>query len=323
MSKKEQKAGRNVDPAELRELGFSEELIREAVKREQSGLLAIEPPQDLVESTIRACADLFSIDEGRELVPRPAVQETEPANFFSIALQLLSAVTQADPSLAFRGAAAVYQCWRLGEWPRRLAMDSIRFALSAHQRPLVTLENHTLTSPSWWEEDEEFQKIKVTFHTLNEFVSSTGIERSARIVVLRPNISDYSQAEIGAIEALTREGTSDIWWLPFSSAAKYSRENIVVIGDECVLRLRYKSHSPAEALQAMEYSQDTEFATRVRREITTEMCGYAVPVKIHGQLQPFLARALNAPQGIQLALRRVIESRDAETTSSDSVSHVT
>lgn len=309
MTKNKQNAARHVDADELRELGFPEDLIQEALLREQRGLLAIEPPPDLVERTIEACADLFRT----ETPSRLQASESDSTSYFSIVFHLLPAVK--DLTLAFQGAATVTQCQRLGEWAGRLAAPSVRFALTERQRPLVALESHMLTSPSWWEDNPEFQEMKAAFHTLNEFVASTGIARSARIVILRQNISEYNQDEIGAIEALTREGTSDLWWIAFSNAASYSRENIVVMGNESVLRLRGKVKSASEALEAMEYSQDAELANELRQKITKEICSHAVPVKIGGQLEPFVVEALQKRQGIRTALRKVMESQSTEPKS--------
>jgi hypothetical protein len=50
---------RSVDAKALRELGFPEDLIEEALRREDRGVLAVDPPEDLVQRTIDRCARLF------------------------------------------------------------------------------------------------------------------------------------------------------------------------------------------------------------------------------------------------------------------------
>lgn len=47
---------KKVDASRLRELGFSEALIEEAVEREKTGLLDMESSPDLVQHTIDQCA---------------------------------------------------------------------------------------------------------------------------------------------------------------------------------------------------------------------------------------------------------------------------
>jgi len=301
------KKTRRVNSEELRNLGFSEDLVREAVLREQRGLLAIEPPADLVERTIQACADLFS--EQDKSVAASTEMSLESANYFSRVCQFMpAAVGVRDISLAFQAAAAAAQCQVLGEWPGRLA-DSLGFAISERKSPLVVLENHNLTSPAWWEDNEEFQKIHMACDRLNDFVISTGIERSVRLVVLRPSIFDYRSEEIDAIGDLMREATSDIWWVPVSRAPQYAHQDVVVIGSEKVMRLRMKPESPPDAFRAIEYSEDIKLATLLRREINKEISSFGTPIKIHGRLQPGFAQAIHQPNGIKLALESVIEER--------------
>jgi hypothetical protein len=57
---------RSVDAQALRELGFPEDLIEEAVRREGRGVLAVEPPEDLVQRTIDRCARLFPEEKPTE-----------------------------------------------------------------------------------------------------------------------------------------------------------------------------------------------------------------------------------------------------------------
>jgi len=61
---------RIVDAKALRDLGFPEDLIEEAVRREDRGVLAVDPPEDLVQRTIARCARLFPEAEAQ-------VQESE------------------------------------------------------------------------------------------------------------------------------------------------------------------------------------------------------------------------------------------------------
>ncbi|MBU6501009.1 MAG: hypothetical protein KGJ89_02685 [Patescibacteria group bacterium] len=52
---------RYVNTLELRNLGFSEDLIQAALNMEKKGLFDVEPSADLVEITVEACRDLFPV----------------------------------------------------------------------------------------------------------------------------------------------------------------------------------------------------------------------------------------------------------------------
>src|SRR5207245_3960269 len=142
-------------------------------------------------------------------------------------------------------------------------------------------ENHNLRSTVCWESDAEFRKINIAFDKVNDFVSINGIERSARLVVLRPHISDYRPEEIEAIGLLLREATSDIWWMPYSRARKYAFEDFVVIGNEKLLRLRCDLETPLGVASSGGCSEDAVRATQLRTEIANEI-SYATPIKAHG-----------------------------------------
>ena len=52
-----EKRHRRVNASELTDLGFPKGLVDEAVRAEERGLLAVEPPEDLVQRVVRSCAD--------------------------------------------------------------------------------------------------------------------------------------------------------------------------------------------------------------------------------------------------------------------------
>src|SRR3954469_803080 len=55
---------RTVDAESLRRLGFAEDLITDALVLQERGVLAVEPPVDLVQHTIERCAHLFLKEAG-------------------------------------------------------------------------------------------------------------------------------------------------------------------------------------------------------------------------------------------------------------------
>ncbi|MFN0053603.1 MAG: hypothetical protein ACKV0T_15600 [Planctomycetales bacterium] len=50
----------HIDPQELRELGFREATIQEALADEANGILGIAPSDELIERTIAACHREFA-----------------------------------------------------------------------------------------------------------------------------------------------------------------------------------------------------------------------------------------------------------------------
>jgi len=52
-------SGRIVDAAELRRLGYPENVIKSVAARAERGIFSIEPPAEVAERTIELCRGLF------------------------------------------------------------------------------------------------------------------------------------------------------------------------------------------------------------------------------------------------------------------------
>jgi hypothetical protein len=83
---------RNVDAKALRNLGFPEDLIEEALRREDRGALAVEPPEDLVQRTIERCAGLFPKEGEPQEAEVPASSATRSATAAAVALPSFSSL---------------------------------------------------------------------------------------------------------------------------------------------------------------------------------------------------------------------------------------
>jgi len=259
------RAERRIDAAALERLGFAKDLIEEATRREDRGILAFEPPPDLVQRTIDRCAHLFP--QGQK---EPMEDAWKP---FAEALGL-GALAQ---EVVFR------QCADLVSELSSQYMRSLGYAFSHRDRPLLMLENHNLIQLSWWERDPLFRCMRTATGTVNRTVRQYGVDASALVVVLRPKLTDYSAEDLETIGTLVQEGSSDIYWMRFDAAERYAEQDVVVVGEESLLKIEVKTDSPLKAFGAMKTTEDRMLVRQVRSEVLA-CIKRATPIKVGGKL---------------------------------------
>ena len=186
--------------------------------------------------------------------------------------------------------------------------SALEFAVQKHERPLLILENHNVIEPRWWETDADFRRIRTTCQWLNQRVASYGIAPSARVVVLRPEVDAYSTEDLEVLRRLLHETMSDIWFLPFSRAGDYARQDITVVGDQEVFRMTHKVESPQEAWSVTEMVENSEQAATLRTNLAS-LVNSAYLVKRGGRLRDFyLPTELEGPAGMRALLQRAIRN---------------
>jgi hypothetical protein len=286
---------RKVDAVALRELGFPEDLIAEALRRQERGLLEVEPPADLVQRTIETCTHLFPRESGES-------QETkEPAwGLFHEALGIgRLAPNPASFAAVASGLSNHYA-------------SSLGFAFKAHKPPLVMLDNHNLIEPEWWQQDPIFRCMRTATGTVNHTVREHGIAPSALLVFLRPKVSDYKKAELAAIANMVAEASSDIWWTPYDAANPYAGQDVVAMGEKSLLKIDIRAETPLKAIQAMKTTTDPDLVRKVRSDLLGYI-SHATPVKVDGKLYGALAQTELSPQNVRNAIDRVISGVPAPT----------
>ncbi|HEY7424244.1 MAG TPA: hypothetical protein VH682_08465 [Gemmataceae bacterium] len=285
----------------LRELGFSEGLIEEAVERGKLDVLDIEPAPDLLQRTIETCAAQFPHEK--------TAGEPDPRR--EVLGEVLVAVRQLMSSLDLSSLPAVLPALRAAltaaEGLSREYYKAIPFVLEKKQRPLLILENHNIIKPRWWWDDSVFQSIRLASQWVNKVAIQAGVARSARVVVVSPDVSSYDQADLEAIFRLLLEATSDVWWLPVTKAGVYADQDIVVIGDREVLKMNQKADSPEEVLAAMRKIDVAQEAASMRRHLE-QLLPKAKPIKRYGRFEKAAFPILrHGAQGVKESLRAVIE----------------
>jgi hypothetical protein len=283
----ETKRKRHVRADRLRELGFPEKAISEAVRAEELGLFDVKPSSDLVERTIARC---------RELLPRVRLPKDEPAPkadwTAAFADRLASGVfafQAAQNELAVMlHALTVAEPQELTELSRfeRLPADclaTVDFAWTTRQRPLMIVDNHNLIDPEWWNFDTGFMAMRSAVRFVNTFAQQNNILPAAIAMILRPGLSDYSEAEIKAIGKLLSEATSDVWMVPYEMAGSYQQCDVIVLGDQRALTLDVKVSSPGEAFSEFHELTDRSEVYALRAAIS-KMMDRGVQVRGQGKL---------------------------------------
>jgi hypothetical protein len=318
-----------IEVNQLQELGFSEDLINEAVEREASGVLDISPPADLLERTIAQCAALFpNLDSTSQeslswwtalgnwlshlFFPGDSAPEPDQGlapQWASLKATFEDVLSSGDTSRlpALVQTARAIQPSPAAMLPLHFA-GALGFALEKHQRPLLILENHNLIEPRWWHTDEDFRRVRAACQWLNREVASKGIAPSARVVVLRPEVSLYSPEDLEVFRHLLQETMSDVWLLPFSRAGEYASQDIAVIGDREVFRMDRKVSTPQEAWATAELVENPGFASTMRTSLE-QILDHAHEIKRGGELVvASFSIELRSREGIQSILQQVIRA---------------
>lgn len=271
-----------IDSQELKSLGFPEQLIAEAVERENSGVNAYRPPSDLLERTLAACAAKYP--ELTAEAERSA--EQPPSSIHQVVWTALKASFEvARKTGNFDLVAAAHLARASIEMPGALPLHytaALAFALKERRRPLLILENHNLIDPKWWMEDPFFRSLRDACGEINRKVTAQGIEPTARVIVLRADEADYSEAELQTINRLLDEATSDIWFLSQNRAGSHAKHDVAIIGDQEVFLIDHKASSPQETLTAAQLTTNRDKARTARQEFR-QLLVEATPIKIKGQ----------------------------------------
>jgi hypothetical protein len=277
---------RTLDRTELRELGFLDELIDPAEHLAKRGAFDIEPPHALVEQTLNACLQALGS-------PDKAGIDVVPGLNAALVWQTI------------RESAA--ELSRLGRVPAAYA-DGLFYLSCNSEPPLVMVENHNLVTPMLWNQ-QEFTPIREACHLVNHAARSIDRPVSFRVVVLKPDFSEYTKEEVGQIDALAREATSDVYWISQRAAGKYALKDTVVVGDLHVLSISDKPQSAHEAEQMLVRSkkEDSSQALKIRTEIEA-LAVLAVRVKSHGEFTGEFGALLSGsgPEGTSAAIKQVL-----------------
>jgi hypothetical protein len=279
---------RKVDAESLRQLGFAEDLIEEALGHQERGVLAFEPPADLVRRTIEKSAHLFQEEAGKA---QPA---TDPSwGLYSEVMGIGRLTPDPGQFAAVAGSLS-------NQYSR-----SLGYAFSAHDRPMVMLDNHNLIQPGWWQQDPIFRCMRDAAGTVNRTAREHGLAPSVLLVVLRPQVSDYGKAELQSIASLVEEASSDIWWMPYDANDPYAGQDVVAVGEESVLKIDVMADTPLEAIEAMKTTTDPTLVKQVRSDLLAYM-DRATPVKVNGTLSGPLAQTGVTPDSVRNAIGMVI-----------------
>jgi hypothetical protein len=287
---------RTVDAEALRKMGFAEDMIEEALLRQRRGVMDIQPPADLVKRVIAHCARLFEAKEDAE---------QEPDEFDSEWTSLVHAIGLGrTAATSLPGSTSVDMATQLyGRYTRSLA-----YAFVHHDRPMVICENHNVVDLSWWHTDPIFRSMRAACGSVNLTARDGGLDPTALVVILRPNVQDYDHTDLQTIGKLIEEATSDVWWLPYHAAQHFANQDVVAVGDDSVLRMENKADSPLKAIAAMKSSDDPAIVKRFRTEILA--CTHrAAAIKVNGRLWSGLRGAASEPDKVRLALGRVIAGK--------------
>jgi len=294
---------RKVHAGNLADLGFSPKEIAAAEAMESACLYDIEPSDDLVERTIRRCAEALRPEiEVSDEVPRIPLPSR-------ISEAYAAAIRELSPSLL-----------ELPEWNefsklqdlQQACLATIHFAHARRNRPIVMLDNHNIFDPAWWSIDTGFRGIRNACQIANKAAVDSGVPRSAVVATLRPRVEDYLESDIEAIDSLLHTCTSDLWWIPYRSAGKYQNLDCIVLGEERMLILDCKRSSAAEALQSFRESRDLKDTIHFRNQLEG-IVHKGTQILIEGQLTKEAAWQVRFEAGIRGLLDRVIADESLVT----------
>ncbi len=261
---------RKVNRDKLRSLGVPEVLFEPAEYLTEQGAFEVEPPRELVESTITLCLEEL---KSKLEFPMPTIDPT------------------AILWPAVRDCAA--QLFRLGPLPATYA-DALFYVSYNVARPLLIVENHDLVPPSFWRK-EELVKAREAFRQINTYARSLHRPASCRVMVLKSCPDEYTSADMRELVSSLKEGTSDVYCIPSRDAGEFSKKDVVVVGDLRVLSISKKPSTVHEAEQMLLESKKEDsteaLALRTRIEVLTH---HALPVKSNGVLVGEFAGVLSA-----------------------------
>jgi hypothetical protein len=191
--------------------------------------------------------------------------------------------------------------------------QSMTFALSKRERPLLILDNHNVVEPTSWVEDPLFSSMRSAWKGVNTVARSQNVDPSGVLVVLKEDAADYKVEELASLVMLIEEATSDIWFMSFAEArrhaAPYLDEDVVVVGDSSVLKIAVKGHAPGTAMGTVRGTDERTVVSRIRGDLLS-CTQHAFQVKVKGALRPAL-RGIGQDTG---RMRQVISDVISERT---------
>ena len=303
---------RRVNAERLRRLGFRDDLIAEAVAREERGVLEIEPPADLVQSVIERTSKLLPQRESsRRLSSGPGLEYAEalpsiPTLTGAAAGIAFTAVCHLsiDPHTANLAGVTLQRCRKLGTFAGKFA-ESLEFALRERDRPLMILQNHNIIEPRLWGSNRQLKNICFSSYEIDHFVSQIGQPASGRIDVLCPDAQQYQEEDLDQLRSVVGKA-EDLWWISAQSGRELAYENVTVVGANCVFRITTQMPSAIQVLGCMaEGEEDDVMVASKYRLAINEIIAAATQIKKQGALTRQFAAILEDPGGIRGAIEMV------------------
>jgi len=204
----------------LRDLGFPETVVEEAAAATGRGLFDMEPSPDLVRRTVERCKGLFtSLTQGGLEREKPLIDDRSRSGGFT---DRVSAIREAQAQLAAAMVnlvddqleAGVKDLVRLEQLSAE-CIATIDYATRTRERPLMLVDNHNVTDPTWWHFDSGFGSVQEAVCIVNRTVRENGVQPAGVLMVLRPDAESYSDDQIQAIGQTIQDTTSDLWLVSY------------------------------------------------------------------------------------------------------------
>ena len=150
-----------------------------------------------------------------------------------------------------------------------------------------------------------FRAVRNACRVVNTIALQSGVAPAAVVMVMRSDVTEYSEKDIVAISELLRTATSDIWMIPYERAGEYKGQDLIVLGEDRVLVLEHKFSSPGEAFSALREMENKSVATQLRGGIE-KVATRAVQIRVGGALAPGIAHGIESVESVRALMNRVI-----------------
>jgi hypothetical protein len=279
------------DRADLTKLGFPRFLIDAGVRLRERGLADIQPPAELVATTVAACERAL-----RELVPF----DEEEANGSELHKWIggLLAIARLPPEeYAFARAAAL-----------SMIDEGVPFALQHFGRPpAYAVESHCITEPQWWPEQHFLPVWRSATELADKMLLNRGSALVRRVVVLRQRVDDYDEQTLKMLRLALETETSDMYWFPCQAVMGLVDREFAVIARRKVFEVR-----PTETVKflAIDNAAVSDRAIEICEELDRlAVGGHALRIRNGGKLLPEAKAAVErGTQGILALLDATISA---------------
>ncbi len=296
MSTEMKQQERSVDRERLQRLGFSQDVISTVERMDEQGFFEMKPSDDLVERTIQKCIPLLPQPESAaELLTDLPSWRALRENYFTLLRDLSTSVRASSEWSEFSHV----QGWQ------HACLTTLQFAQSTHERPFIMLDNHNVIEPAWWGSDTGFRSFWNASQVVNRIAAESGLPRAACFVVLRPELNDYSNIDLEAINEMIRTGNSDVWWIPYDRAGAYQGRDLIVLGGERVFELKGKPKSPVAAMDLFQERIEKRGVPGLRTQIKI-LEGLGRSIRVEGELSAEAAASVGTHSGIRHLMESVI-----------------